>query len=203
MSEPLQEPSRVRCNRGVGWSFWLVMAINALVTLIVVAETHEGVPGGIGFGIGIGLGVGVLFILVRAVLLPRLEIRTAEGSLRTRRRTIPFSAVSSIRVTNSTRAGVWGVFIGHDGKVLARMSIADSLFAAATSEQWDALGRMMASTSGGANRDGGLIASVRTLSSTAAIEIVQAQAAWCRMGRRSGASRAPAAALRGTTISLR
>ncbi|MGO1410193.1 hypothetical protein [Microbacterium sp.] len=203
MTGPLQEPSRVRCNRGVGWSFWLVMGINALVTLIAVAGTYEDAPGGIGFGLGVGLSIAVLFILVRAVLLPRLEIRVAEGSLRTRRRTIPFSAVSSISVTNPTRAGVWGAFIGHDGKVLARMSIAGSLFAAATSEQWGALGRMMASMPGGANRDGGMNASARALSSASAIEIVQAQAAWCRMGHRSDASRAPAAALHGTTISFR
>ncbi|SEE27638.1 hypothetical protein [Ruania alba] len=202
MTEPLHVPPSVRCNRGVGWSFWLVMGITALVTLVAIVGTYDRAPGGATFGLP-GVGIGVLIILVRAVGLPRLEIRTAERSLRTRRRTIPFSAVSRISFTKHIKAGTWADFIGHEGDTLGRMSIAGSLCAAPTAEQWTALEHMIASTVHGANPTDRPSAPGRPLSPAAAISIVQAQAAWCRAGHRSDARRAPAAALLGTTVSLR
>lgn len=202
MVQPLPLPAQVRCNRGFGWSFWMVLAIVCPMAVILMLGTWEREPGGAFLGLGIGVLVAALFCVVRAVL-PRLVIDLAQGVLRTRTRTAPFSTIAVIEFV-SEKAGVWATFLGDDGRKLARMSVADTMFAPPTSEQWAALRQVVQSAvmSRGVSLEQQPSASGKWLSPARVLDIVEAQTAWCRAGHRSGARQAPAAELRGASVSL-
>lgn len=202
MNQPLPLPAQVRCNRGFGWPFGMVLAIVCPLTVILMIGTWEREPGGALVGLGVGALMAVIFCLVRA-LLPRLVIDLAHGVLRTRTREEPFSAIAGIEFV-SEKAGVWATFIGDDGRKLARMSVADTMFAAPTTEQWAALRQVVHSAviARGVAPEQQPSASGKWLSPGRVLDIVEAQTAWCLAGHRSGARRAPAAELRGVSVSI-
>lgn len=180
----------------------MIMGIILPVTVIAVAGTWDRTPADRLYVLGIGGSVAWLFIVVRAVLLPRLDILPAQEAIRTRRHTVPFSAIAVIDFTRHHRSGVWADFIGDDGRRLARMSIADTLFATPTSEQWAALRHAIRSA---ANARGASLSRQPTapgnwLSPGSAIDIVDAQIVW---GHRSSERRAPAASLMKASIAIR
>ncbi|USQ80987.1 hypothetical protein NF556_04885 [Ornithinimicrobium faecis] len=203
MTQPLTLPSQVRCNRGFGWPFWMVMGIVAPMTVVTVIGIWDREPGGGLVGLGIGAAVALLFCVVRAVFLPRLTIDLAQGVLRARTRTAPFSAIAVIEFV-SEKAGVWATFIDDDGRKLARMSVANTMFAPPTSEQWAALGQVihLAAIARGASLAQQPPAPGIWVSPARAIDILQAQTAWCSAGHRSSGRQAPAAELTHASVAL-
>lgn len=143
MPQPMPPPARVRCNRGFGWSFWMVMGVIAVVGPVMFLGSAPSGPGLI-VGLGLCLVVAGMFILTKVLLLPRLEFLPASGALRNRRHTVPFSAIARI-IIRRERAGVWVRFVSDDDRTLARMSLGESLCAKPTSEQWMALGHAISS----------------------------------------------------------
>lgn len=202
MTSSHHQSSVVRCNRGFGWSFWLIMSILMAFLPIVALGAAQGEPGRGLAGLAIGGGVAALFVLTRALLLPKLAIDLGVGVLRTRRDTIPFAAVALLRFARQHKSGVWAEFVDDRGKVVARMSIADTLYAAPTAEQWAALGVMVSATATarGAGRTPDPAAS--TIPAAEAAAIMRAQSAWVMAGHRSAARGAPASALDRTTVPL-
>lgn len=197
MRHTASAPLRVRCNRGFGWTFWLIICVTAVVTLLVMASEHP-VP-----GLGLGAFVATVFVLLRALALPRLEILVSEGALHTRRRTVPFSAIARVQITNESRAGVWATFTADDNTTLARMALADTLFAVPTADQWEAL----AAAIRGAAVARGVAPQSRPATGSwvcpaEALDVLERQVAWCRAGHRSSSRQAPATALRSHGIAL-
>ena len=190
----------MRCNRGLGWTFWLVMGVVSLMTLLAMAGARDLPTLG---ALGIGVFVAVLLILLRVRALPRLEILVAEGALRTRRGTVPFSAIANVRFANEFRAGVWATFTADDGTTLARMSLADTMYAVPTAEQWAALG----ATIRGAAVARGVAPEAQPATGSwvcpaKALDVLGRQVAWCRAGHRSSSRHAPATALRSHALAL-
>ena len=208
MFSPL--PATVRCNRGLGRWFWICIGIIALVTVIAMLGSGES-PEAMAL---IGLGVAVLFILTRA-MLPRLTISPAEQVIRTRRRAVPYTAVAAIDFRRPQRAGVWANFIGDERRPLARLTIDESLMAPADVEQWAAVRQILVALVArqGSESHGGAGLSFaegripawqsRPMPTAQAIDILEAQIAWCEEGNRSGHRRAPMRALLGRVVVLR
>lgn len=208
MLSPL--PATVRCNRGFGRWFWICIGIIALVTAIAMLGSGES-PWTIAL---VGLGAAALFMLTRAIL-PRLTISPAEQLIRTRRRVVPYGAVAAIDFRRPEKAGIWVNFIGDERRrPLARLAIDESLMAPATVEQWAAVRQMVALTAGqgsGPHAGAGLFSAEgripawrsRPVSTAQAIDILDAQIAWCEAGNRSGHRRAPIRALLGRVVVLR
>lgn len=121
----------------------MVLAVIAVVGPITFLGAGSSGPGPV-VGVGLCLVVAGIFILARLLLLPQLEFLPARGALRTRRRTVPYASISSITIRRRT-AGVWAQFVADDDRTLARMSLAESLCAKPTSEQWLALGHAISS----------------------------------------------------------
>lgn len=202
MTWPHEQAPVVRCNRGFGWSFWLIIAILMAFLPIVAFGAAQGEPGRTLAGLAVGGGVAALFVLTRALILPKLVIDLGAGVLRTRRDTIPFAAVALVRFARNGKSGVWAEFVDDRGKAVARMSIADTLYAAPTAEQWAALGGMVSATAA-ARRDGWpRDPAAPTAPAAEAAAIMRAQSAWVMAGHRSSARGAPASALDRTTVPL-
>lgn len=200
----------VRCNCGFGRWFWICIGIIALVTLIAMLGSGES-PGAMAL---IGLGTAALFMLTRAIL-PRLTISPAEKLIRTRRRVVPYTAVAAIDFRRPQKAGIWAYFISNDRRrPLARLAIDETLLAPAAVEQWVAVRQIVDLVAGQGTGshvgqelfpDGGRIPAWqgRPVPSAQAIDILDAQIAWCEAGNRSGHRRAPMRALLGRTVVLR
>ncbi|MBM9464732.1 hypothetical protein JL108_14840 [Aeromicrobium sp. YIM 150415] len=200
-------PAMVRCNRGVGRWFWICIGIIALVTAIAMLGSGEP-PWTMAL---IGLGAAALFTLTRAIL-PRLTISPAEQSIHTRRRVVPYRAVSAIHFRRPQKAGIWVDFAGEDRRrPLARLAIDETLMAPATVEQWAALRQMIALVAGRGSAshvgtelvpDEGRIPAWRDrpVEPAQAIAALDAQIAWCQAGNRSGHRRAPMRALLGRVV---
>ncbi len=182
----------------------MMLAIVLAMTVILMIGTRGREPGGALIGLAIGTSVAALFCVVRAVLLPRLMIDLPHGVLRTRTGAVPFTRIAVIDVVKE-KAGVWAAFSGDDGRTLARMSVADTMFAPPTSDQWAALGQVIqsAATSRGVSLEAQPRAAGNWVSPADAIAIIDAQAAWCSAGQRSSDRRAPATALVKSSIALR
>ncbi len=209
MPSPL--PATVRCNRGLGRWFWICIGIIALVTVIAMLGSGES-PWAMAL---IGLGAAALFMLTRAAL-PRLTISPAEQLIRTRRRVVPYTAVAAIDFRRPEKAGIWVNFIGDQRRrPLARLAIDETLMAPAKVEQWAAVRQMLVALVTGQGREShvgaGLSAAEgripawrsRPVPTAQAIDILDAQIAWCEAGNRSGHRRAPMRALLGRVVVLR
>lgn len=176
------------------------IALLAPVTMANAAQSNASpVP-----GLVICLVVAVLFFLARVFLLPRLEFLPAQGALRTRRRTVSYAGIAAIDIRRERRAaGVWARFVADDGSTLTRMSLAASLCAKPTSEQWLARGHAISSA---AHARGIPPTDVATdqryaVAPGRAIEVAFAQADWLHGGRKRGP--APAKSLERAVIDLR
>lgn len=172
----------MRCNRGFGPWFWMVLAVIAVVGPITFLGAGPSDPGPI-VGVGLCLVVAGIFILARLLLLPQLEFLPARGALRTRRRTVPYASISSITIRRRT-AGVWAQFVADDGATLARMSLGESLCAKPTSEQWWALGQAISSAAQARGVPPTAVSDHRhAMAPGRAVDIALAQSAWLRRGR--------------------
>lgn len=198
-------PLRVQCNRGFGSAFWFVIGVTLLLTLFGVAQGWATGSGkGAAVGLLIGASVGVIFLVTRAVLLPQLSIDLERGRLRTRFRTIPFYAVAVVRFEAYGRPGSWADFMDADGRVLARMALADTFFATPTAAQWHALRCTIASASavGGYRSAQTPLRHSSWVPVDAAVQALDAQASWCAAGKRSSSRHAPVTAFYGTHVAL-
>lgn len=177
--------------------------IAAFVPVFVLGDGDRSVDGW-GAGIGIGAVAAAIFIGVRGLALPRLEILPAEGVLRTRRRTVPFHAIADVEMPGQSQSGVWANFRGDDDALLARMSIARSLFAEPTASQWAALQHTVhaAAVARGVPLAQRRAASGGSWTVGDAIAVLDAQEAWVRAGHRSHAKGAPARSLEGARIQI-
>lgn len=192
-------PPRVRCNRGLGFVFWAVLVVVCLVAAVVAGRAQ--LPVWAGFGIGAALIV--LIILVRLRILPRLEILVADGLLRTERHTVPFSQIAEVRFSPRHHSERWASFLAEDGTTLAKMALANTMFATPTAEQWAGLHAAI--------RGAGIARGVHPDAQPPlpghwppgrALDVLADQVEWCRAGHRSTSLRAPARALRWQAIVL-
>lgn len=199
-------PARVKCNRGFGATFWLVMGVTALVAPFVVAQNGV-TPSGKRAAIGLLIGASIIliFVLTRVLFFPRLSIDLEHGLLRTRFRTVPLSAVAAVRFKIYGRPGNWADFLGADGRVLARMALAGTFFATPTALQWCALRQAIASAPAvaGARAARTPLKQGSWIPFDTTLQALNAQVAWCAAGKRSSSRHAPIAALYGTRIALR
>lgn len=215
-------PSAVRCNCGVGPTFWLVGTVITLVS----AAAAAGADGGPWVGAVMAVG-GLTVVGVLRWALPRLTIRPADQVIQTRRSLAPFAAIQRIEFDRPRKNGVWARFIGPDGQVLARFAVGETLLAPATAEQWAALREIVqvAATRGpvgpagagqsGAGRSGAgswppppptwqtHTAGIDfALSPAQALPILDAQIAWCQAGHRPDHRHAPMRGLLRGTVHL-
>lgn len=205
MTSPPSLPPLVRCNCGFGWTFGIIVGMTGVVAVAgALANPGEGSLGRLQWPI-VCASVLALFLVVHATLLPHLKFDVARGFIRTRWRNIPYTAIGEVRFTHYGRAGIWADIIGDDGKRLARMSIAGTLFAAANVEQWLALRHALYSA---AHLRGTRTAQRRNTPENwgpigGALRVLDAQVAWCLSENRPNASDAPWRGLINTPIVVR
>lgn len=205
----LSLPPVVRCNRGFGAWFWVTMGLVALIAAL--AAVGSGRPPWAAALIGVGMVL--VYTLTRAGL-PRLTILPAEQGIRTRRDTVPFAAIAAIDLRGPRRPGIWARFVDDERRTLGRLSIAESLLAPATTEQWVALRQIVAAAAGrgrisppdprlwsNAGRPPGW--SGDPMSADEALAVLDAQISWCEAGRRPHHRRAPMKALVSRVVILR
>ncbi|MGO1768817.1 MAG: hypothetical protein ACTHZX_02585 [Microbacterium sp.] len=199
----------IRCNRGFGAWFWIVMGGIALITALAMLGSGQP-PWVIAL---VGLAIALLYALTRS-LLPRLTIAPAEQTIRMRRGTVPYSAIAAVDLRGPRKAGLWARLVDDDLRTLTRFAVAESLFAPATAEQWAALRHIVAVA---ADRIPQSHADPRSwadadrlpgwrgepMSPAEAVAVIDAQIAWCEAGRRPTHRRAPLRALVSRVVVLR
>lgn len=186
-------PPVVQANRGLGVGFWLAMATSLILT--VVAATAEGAA---------GLLMGVITLTVMGsvrFVMPRLEFNLRQGLIRSRRGSVPFSAVARVEMRSHHRgAGTWLYLKGDGGQTLGTMAIHSTLCAPPDVQQWAALRHVLHSSA--VTRGAGTYRPWHQLPIDEVLRVLDAQVAWCKDGNKPSSSSAPYNELLGKTAEL-
>ncbi|MDR8019876.1 hypothetical protein [Nesterenkonia aerolata] len=205
-----QLPPIVRGNRGVSIWFWITLAVIILAGPVIIAVPRAGSEAAPPAQWPLIIGCGVALLLgTRALLIPRLRFDLPRGEFTTRRHRYPFAAVARMEFTRQS-AGLWAVLRNDQGHRIGAMSLGNSFCAPPDAAQWAALRHTLA-TSAAIRRTPPVPPSHGELAIGQVLQILDAQVAWCRSGKRSSSREAPHQALyrsagssRGkTTVDLR
>lgn len=154
-------------------------------------------------------GATAALILLCYALSPRVTISIAEGTVRSKKGTFPFSAIAEVRFIHWSRAGHSAEFFREDGKRLATVALTRTVFATATTEQWIALRHVVrAAASARSNRPKtkplpppGSISplrfplNVKIFTLDHVLHILDAQINWVMAGKKPSSQKAPFATL--------
>ena len=203
-------PATVIGNRGFGPIFWgLLLVIPPAVAvslLLFIAQYPDDTNRA-----AIALLLAPPFLLVALVIpfihrwmRPRVTFDVAGGAVVVRGRRTPVTDIAQVVFDAQVRPERWVTLRSASGRDIARVAMANTVFAAPGALQWAALAHVLQVASGRAAASGRIEPAMPDAVSVAeAISVLHAQSAWCHSGNRSNASGTPVTALLGRTVGLR